>query len=166
MEPPKITERATCTQTFYTTAPPQLRLHSNKQTKAIPRTNRRRANYRNHCRVADITPTIIVATEVWTPHQPPSTGPGHRCQAPKTKPSRGNTTPRRRHRPITDQCFLQRDQNDQIRTEGVGEQATMPPRRSTTATAAAIAGHGTRPRHGFHQVPHHLSRTSSCIDIS
>lgn len=101
MEPPKITERATCTQTFYTTAPPQLRLHSNKQTKAIPRTNRRRANYRNHCRAADIAPTIIIATKVLPPQPLQTIDPACRCRALRRSPQERNDTPKRRHRPIT-----------------------------------------------------------------
>uniref|UniRef100_A0A453PJW4 Uncharacterized protein n=1 Tax=Aegilops tauschii subsp. strangulata TaxID=200361 RepID=A0A453PJW4_AEGTS len=54
---------------YHRALPPQLRLHSNKQTEAIPRTRRRRAVYRNHCRVADIAPTIIVTTKAWSPQR-------------------------------------------------------------------------------------------------
>ena len=41
---------------------PQCRLHSHKQNEEWRR--RTRADYRNHCRVADIAPTIIIATKV------------------------------------------------------------------------------------------------------
>jgi hypothetical protein len=54
---------------YHRAPPPQLRLHSNKQTEAKPQTRRRRADYRNHCRVADIAPIIIVATETWSPQR-------------------------------------------------------------------------------------------------
>lgn len=76
---------------MYHVAPsPQLRLHSSKQTEAKPWTRRRRADYRNHCRIADIAPTIVVATQVWTPHppltaihRPRSPTPSSQDEAPK-----------------------------------------------------------------------------------
>jgi hypothetical protein len=99
----KITERTTCHQSSYATgaSPPQLQLHSNKQTKANPQTRQRRVNYHNQNYVSNIAKHHHHCYRSLSANTLPSTSPACRCTAPKMKPSRRNTTQGCHHRPIT-----------------------------------------------------------------
>jgi hypothetical protein len=123
----KITERTTCSQLLYATgaSPPQLRLHSNKQTEANPQTRRRRVDYRNQNRVSNIAKHHHHCHRSLNTNTLPSTSPDCRCPAPKTKLSRGNTTQGCRHRPITRiKGFPRSCTTDQMCAGGVRQQCS------------------------------------------
>lgn len=156
LTPLKIAEGFACSQSSYTTGPRRYSFDftTTKQTEANTRTRRRRADYFNHCHVADIAPTIIVATETWTPQPPSTTSPACRCRAPKRSPQEGRTTPRRRHRPI-------------IRSRvslGEAEMAGSVRRGATTNQLCLQEGHdGHSRRHRWSQ---HKAETGSSPKLS
>ena len=129
-----------------------LRRHSSKQTEAISWTRRRRADYRYHCRFADIALTmhhhchISLDTTTTTNHQLDC-----RCRAPRRSPKEG-----KRHTkvpPMSDHMikgFPWRGRMARSVQEGCSNKAEMPPGRLMTATTVAIAGHSTKTRQGVH----------------
>jgi hypothetical protein len=137
----KITERATRRQSSYAAGnpPPQLRLHSNKRAEANPRTRRRRADYRNHSHVSDIARLHHRCHRSLDATTMPTTSPA--CRYPAQKDEAPKEEYDTRMPPTSDHKDRRFPPELHYRSErkGCASKAAMPPRKSTTATAAAIA---------------------------